>query len=72
MTIYQLVANGHSAVTGQLRNVTDKIAYRTEEQALANKDKFIKRLTTPKDERDLGYLDKKNLRVHVQYITLAD
>jgi len=72
MTIYQLVANGQSAVTGQLRTVASKKAHRTEEKALAEKKEFIKRLTTPTDDRDMGYLDKKNLRVHVAYIELVD
>ena len=72
MTIYQLVANGHSAVTGQLRTVASKKAHRMEEKALEEKKEFIKRLTTPEDERDLGYLDKKNLRIYVEYIELVD
>lgn len=72
MIIYQLVANGHSGVTGQLRTVASKTAYRTEKKALSHKNEFIKRLTTPNDKYDLGYLDKRNLRVYVAYIELAD
>ena len=72
MTIYQLVANGHSAVTGQLRTVASKKAHRMEGKALEEKKEFIKRLTTPEDEHDMGYLDKKNLRIHVAYIELVD
>jgi len=72
MTIYQLVAHGHSAVTGQLRTVASKKAHRTEKKAIEEKKDFIKRLTTPEDNRDMGYLDKKNLRIHVAYIELVD
>ena len=72
MTIYQLMAHGHSAVTGQVRTVASKKAHRTEKKALEEKKEFIKRLTTPEDDRDMGYLDEKNLRVHVGYIELVD
>jgi len=72
MTIYQLVAHGHSAVTGQLRTVASKKAHRKEKKAIEEKKEFIKRLTTPVDKYDMGYLDKKNLRVYVEYIELVD
>ena len=72
MIIYQLMAHGHSAVTGQVRTVASKKAHKTEEKALEEKKEFIKRLTTPEDDHDLGYLDKKNLRIHVAYIELID
>ena len=72
MKIFLLVANGHSGVTGQLRNVTSSIAFRTEKKALAYKKEFIKKLITPTDDHDLGYLDERNLKVHAKQITLAD
>jgi len=72
MIIYQLMAHGHSAVTGQVRTVASKKAHKTEKKALEEKKEFTKSLTTPEDDRDLGYLDKKNLRIHVAYIELID
>ena len=72
MTIYLLIAHGHSAVTGQKMMIASKKAHREEAKAFEEKKGFIKRLTTPEDDRDMGYLDKKNLRIHVAYIELVD
>lgn len=72
MTIYQLFAYGQSGVTGERRMVVSKMAHKTEDGAIAHKPEFIKRLTTPKSKNDLGYMDKDNLKVYVEHITLAD
>jgi len=72
MTIYILFAYGRMAVNGVQRTIADKTAYRNEKAALEHREEFIEKLTKPKDDRDLGYLDKKNLRVHVAYIELVD
>jgi len=56
-TIYQLLAEGPLALTGQPWKVHSKLVFDDREEACRYVEEFKRVCTTPTSERDLGVLD---------------
>ncbi len=72
MELFQLTAKGPLALNkGVTFRHSSRVVFLSEEEANDYKEDFRQMMTTPLDEKDIGYLDPENTKVSVVQLTIA-
>lgn len=70
MKVYQLVAYGYIAFNGMQYSKFSKTVYRNRNAAQAAMPEFVESVTTPKNDRDLNYMNRENLKPYIEQLDL--
>lgn len=73
MLLYQQVAVGGLKAFDSSHKIHSRKLYRSMKDAEAEMNMFLEKVTTPKDDMDMFYLDKEQpIRTHVVELELED